>query len=359
MKKNIFILLALPFLIFTAAFYSCGEGDKKNAEADILSFTLKEKDVMEGNAGIKGTNINITVKKGTDLSQLTPILTLSEGATVNPPSGKVQDFTYPVKYTVVSEDGATHRVYTVTISYPLNTKLFSFETWKTVYNYEEPVETDASGNVITYWSSSNVGFRLFNPGASADKFPLIQGLGHIGKGATLITRKGVSMGPVNVPLVSGSMFSGVMDAALVATNPLGATKFGQPVTEEPYLVRGFYKYKSGSQMTDTHGNPVDGKDQGTIAVVFYEADDNLMLDGSNLYTHPSIIAKAIFHPTDTEGDSFQPFTLSLERINDATVDFTQHRYKMALVFASSAGGDKYTGAVGSCLMIDEVEILTR
>lgn len=359
MKKLISILLALPFLIFPTVFYSCGDGDKKNSEADIESFTLKEKEVMEGNATIKGTEINITVKKGTDLSQLTPIFTLSEGANANPPSGKVQNFTRPVKYTVVSEDRTTRRVYTVTVSYPLSAKTFSFETWKSVNNYEEPIETDAFGNAIAYWGSSNAGFRLFNLSATPDKFPLTQGTGHIGKGATLVTRKGIKMGLINVPLVAGSMFTGVMDAAMVATDPSGATKFGQPVTEEPYLIRGFYKYKSGQQMTDAQGNPINGKDKGTIAVVFYEADNNLTLNGSNLYTHPSIIAQASFHPTDTEGDSFQPFTLSLEKTSSAVVDFVRHRYKMALVFSSSAEGDKYTGAEGSCLMIDEVEVLTR
>lgn len=359
MKRLISILLILFSTVLATTFFGCGGDENKNAEADILSFSLKEKEVLEGGVTIKGTEITVIVKKGTDITRLTPVISLSEGATVNPASETIQDFSFPVKYTVVSQDKTVRRVYTVTVSYPLSVKTFSFETWRAVHNYEEPVETDASGNIISYWGTSNAGFRIFNLSVSAEQFPLIQGSGYKNKGVSLITRKGINMGSISVPLVAGSLFSGVMETSMVAVDPLRATKFGQPVTEEPYEVRGFYRYKSGTQKTDKKGNPIDGKDMGTIAVIFYEADGNFMLDGTNLYTHDAIIAKASFHPEDVGRDSFQEFVLSLEKVKEATIDFSQHQYRLALVFSSSAEGDRYIGAVGSCLEVDEVEVLVR
>jgi PKD repeat protein len=55
------------------------------------------------------------VELGTDLTALTPIISISEGATINPPSGVLTDFSEPVVYTVTSEDGETVNTYTVTV----------------------------------------------------------------------------------------------------------------------------------------------------------------------------------------------------------------------------------------------------
>jgi hypothetical protein len=51
--------------------------------------------------------INVLVPYGTSLVNLTPRITLSPGATVNPGLGQAQDFTNPVTYTVTAQDGST------------------------------------------------------------------------------------------------------------------------------------------------------------------------------------------------------------------------------------------------------------
>jgi hypothetical protein len=68
-----------------------------------------------GTGTISGTNIGILVPYGTNVTGLSPTITVSPQATVTPASGTVRDFTNPVQYTVSAEDG-TPQHYTVTIT---------------------------------------------------------------------------------------------------------------------------------------------------------------------------------------------------------------------------------------------------
>jgi len=85
-----------------------------NIETDILTFTIPEE---TGPAIIDAVNhtVDIEVAFGTDVSSLTPTITLSTGATVSPLSGVAQDFTLPVTYTVTAEDGITIQDWVVTV----------------------------------------------------------------------------------------------------------------------------------------------------------------------------------------------------------------------------------------------------
>jgi hypothetical protein len=59
--------------------------------------------------------ISITLPYGTPVNSLTPVITVSSGATVSPRSGTAQDFSSPVSYTVRAEDGTTE-TYAVTVT---------------------------------------------------------------------------------------------------------------------------------------------------------------------------------------------------------------------------------------------------
>lgn len=86
-----------------------------SSEADILSFSL---DAQTGAAVIDAGNgtISIEVEAGTDVTALSPDITISEDATISPAPGTAQDFTNPVTYTVTAEDLATTRDWTVTVT---------------------------------------------------------------------------------------------------------------------------------------------------------------------------------------------------------------------------------------------------
>lgn len=85
----------------------------RNTETEILSFSLPEE---TESASITNGIINIEVANGTDVTSLVPEITVSEGASISPSSGTVQNFTESVNYTVIAEDGQTTQQWTVTVS---------------------------------------------------------------------------------------------------------------------------------------------------------------------------------------------------------------------------------------------------
>ncbi|SHK60066.1 Por secretion system C-terminal sorting domain-containing protein [Reichenbachiella agariperforans] len=86
-----------------------------NSDDEILSFTLSEQTGAATIDNGEGSTVSIEVVAGTDISALTPTVTVSDGATVSPESGIEQDFTSPVVYTVTAED-ATSNAITVSVT---------------------------------------------------------------------------------------------------------------------------------------------------------------------------------------------------------------------------------------------------
>jgi hypothetical protein len=82
---------------------------------DIITFTLPE---QMGNAEIDDVNhtISIEVENGTDLTKLTPIFSLSEGATSEPASETEGDYSSPVTISVTAEDGTTVQDWIITVT---------------------------------------------------------------------------------------------------------------------------------------------------------------------------------------------------------------------------------------------------
>lgn len=70
---------------------------------NILTFTLPE---QESPAVIDTIThfVSIVVQAGTDRSNLTPAISVSPGASINPPGGTAQNFSTPFAYTVTAED---------------------------------------------------------------------------------------------------------------------------------------------------------------------------------------------------------------------------------------------------------------
>lgn len=91
------LIFALSLLIFACT----PDQDQAN---EMLSFHLQELPGAEGGVIVNDT-VWMEVPTGTNLTALTPIIAISPKATVNPPSGAIQNFSSPVKYTVTSESG--------------------------------------------------------------------------------------------------------------------------------------------------------------------------------------------------------------------------------------------------------------
>lgn len=89
-------------------------------ENDLTGILFTNPETGEPTPGVYSSVIDLAAKKvtvyikpGADVSALTPTLTLSKGATVEPASGSAQNFAAPVKYTVTAEDGKAKAEYTI------------------------------------------------------------------------------------------------------------------------------------------------------------------------------------------------------------------------------------------------------
>lgn len=96
----------------TAQYQVTAEVYNAQSEKRMLSFRLEEP-AAEGVINETAKTVTLSLPNGTDVTNLVPIIEVSEGATVEPASGVAQDFTNPVTYTVTAQDGSTVG-YTVT-----------------------------------------------------------------------------------------------------------------------------------------------------------------------------------------------------------------------------------------------------
>ncbi len=85
-----------------------------NTATNFITFEV-EQQVMPAIIDTINYMINVEVASNTDVTALTPIFTLSKGASASPISGMAIDFTDPVIYTVVAEDDSTTQAWTITV----------------------------------------------------------------------------------------------------------------------------------------------------------------------------------------------------------------------------------------------------
>jgi len=83
-----------------------------NREALLYSF-----DVPGATPTVNGTGINVPVPAGTDVSALSPVFTMSVGASCDHISGNPYDFSSSLHYKITSEDSSTTNDYIVTVTF--------------------------------------------------------------------------------------------------------------------------------------------------------------------------------------------------------------------------------------------------
>jgi hypothetical protein len=274
-------------------------------------------------------------------------------------------------YTVTAADGLHRRVYTVqTVSAPVY--FYGFEHWEALDKsnvYETPVEYDRRNQRTTPWDSSNKGISIYRQYTDASLYPIHSTTRSAGGqyAAEMLTQAGPGsiLGIVNIPVVAGSLFTGVLNPLHALKNPLLATAFGQVFDEAPLRMTGKYSYTPGTgSYIDSRGKAhPEKRDSCAVYAVFFRSDKSLEhLDGTSILTHPNIVAIAMMPPegrAGTPGDNFATFDIPFVYSEKHTVDFEKNTYKLALVFSSSFMGDYYEGTPGSRLVIDDIEIKTK
>ena len=121
-----------------------------STETDFLTFSFAE---QTADANINDTDHFITVEVGpaTDVTNLTPSFTISEGASVNPANDVAQDFTHAITYTVTAEDGTTTQDWRVYVIQPNRIPVFiqvgsGFDVSTAIYSGDEEAYTLSRDN---------------------------------------------------------------------------------------------------------------------------------------------------------------------------------------------------------------------
>lgn len=355
MKATYLIVPLLSGLLIT----SCIQDEAPNAEADILTCTLPGI-TMTTSPIIRNDEVTLFVMQGTDISRLAPQFTLTPGATINPLSGTERDFDTPQQYTVTAADGTTQKSYTISVIDSELSTSYNFEDTLPGQKYYIFVEK-MNGKVVMQWASGNPGYALTGVAKNADQYPTFQSSeGKSGKCLELVTRSTGFFGELaGMPIAAGNLFIGSFDVTNAMSNPLKATKFGLPFYHVPTYLSGYYKFQSGNQFTEG-GKPVSGKrDICDIYAIFYEASESVpTLDGTNAFTSPNLISVARIDNAK-ETDEWTPFKLPFLARPGKLVDrekLQAGKYNVSIVFASSLEGDRFNGAIGSTLLIDEAEL---
>lgn len=353
---------------------SCVRDEPLNAECDILAVTLPD-DVLNRLPQIENNKITLIVKKGVSVMALAPEFELTPGATIDPPSGTVRNFIMPQTYTVTSESGEWSKTYTVTAQRSNTINLeYSFEhvrlqgaLGETTF-YDVFYEVGPAGTETLTWASANQAFALTLQGTTPESYPTYQAEDGVkGKCVALVTRStGGFGGRVGKPMAAGSLFIGKFDASNALQKPLESTHFGTPFEKIPSMLSGYYKYIPGPTYSEPDENgklvPVPGKtDIFNIYAVMFETGDGVeWLDGTNVLApdNPNIISTAVIDNRRAT-DEWTEFSIPFVTRPGKTIDPEKLRngvYSITVVMSSSEDGDYFRGAIGSMLMVDELQV---
>lgn len=329
---------------------------------------------------ISGTNITFIVADGTtaeDIKALTPTITIPAGATVTPESGKAQDFSKPVTYTVISEDGITTIVYTVSLSNK-NDK-FGFEEW-TIKKDPSVGSTEQFEIPAGMWGTTNDGVMSIKymvasvPGVNIP-YPVASYTMDVKEGTKAVSIKtlhtyieygGMDMNEMMggmIPYVTaGSLFQGIFDTDL--NDIMNSTKFGVPFnSKKPFAFRGWYKYTPGKVYYSNKNKVLDIQDKCAIYALLYEEEidsktnQNIPLNGTTIKDSKRIVMKATLKDGGERAE-WTRFDLRFEPVEGRAYDRTK-KYYMTFVCTSSFDGDNYNGAPDSHLIIDDFEIVSE
>ncbi len=366
------------FLIVALAFSSCTKDEALNSEADIISVVVPT-EILKMDPVLENNRVTIRVKPNTDLTQQSPVFTISEGAAISPESGTVHDFTQPKLYTVTSEDGKNSKEYTVSFIIAEVNSQFGFEHFRLNESgkYHVFFEENEIGDNIMDWASGNGGFAITAGEAEAKDYPTTTTeAGRTGRALKLTTRRTGELGIMfKKPIAAGNLFMGTFDVSAAISSPLLAVKMGVPFEREPDTLKGYFKYQGGDVFVqvvknaqgelviEEYGNG-QIQDYWDVYAIFYDNNGGtLMLDGTNRFTHENLVAVAHLDPQDAiETDQWTKFEIPFVQEPGKTIDpqkLASGGYSISVVMSSSVGGDFFKGAVSSTLLIDDVEVIYK
>ena len=302
-------------------------------------------------------SVTLTVTSGVDRSSMVPtVFEISNFASVSPGKDVPQDFSVPVEYVVQAENGET-RVWTVTIGeIGENPQLDNtgFDLWYetsagaigTPIIYDEPGESASN----TIWATANFGLTKYKSQPNTTQVDL--------GGGNFAAKMETVAAPVSfVPMAAATLFTGVFE--LNESDPSSSAKFGTPFTSRPTGFKVNYAYTPGTTLVG--GVTADECD---IYLLLEKREGSAVArvatgwfrDGTNtgLESWTSLEVTLKYGPLSSSDPEYDYANI---KGDDTWADADEVPTHVSVVFASSALGDEYKGAIGSVLVVDDLELI--
>jgi Putative carbohydrate metabolism domain len=344
-------IFSVAIILFS---YSCIQENHfgESTEKKILSFKL-ENQVGNTQLNQETRSIVITVSAEAQLTSLKAIeISASTFAKVSPAIGEAQDFTSPVTYTVIAEDGSTAE-YTVTVKQEGSEPQLdntSFDTWYTTpKGYQEP-GLDAN----SIWATGNAGtVTLGSPNVTPLEIIAND------RAAKLVTLDlGNLAGVLGQRMGAGSLFTGKFQ--LDIANPLNSTKFGIPFTARPKKFSVKYAYSPGSPYLNKNGQTLAKKDSCDVYVLLENRE------GAEVKR----VATGWFRSGEEKIDQFYTITVDLvygtlganvpayqKPANGLYGAANEKVTHLTVVFSSSYNGALFEGGTNSTLVVNDFNLI--
>lgn len=355
-KQHFFAFLIAPFLIT-----SCIKEEEPDTNADILEAYISQ-EYLKTDPIITNNSVEFRVKSNVDLTKQSPIFILSPNATIDPINGTVRDYSNAQTAVVSAQDPKWKKTYTITFNVDeLSTKyLFDHAELTDKDRYYRFYTTGSNGDKIYDWASGNSGYVTVAGNKSPNEYPTTIAEGRNGglaaKMQTVYTSSFAAA--TGNPIAAGNLFLGSFKTNIL--NTLKSTKMGLPYSGPlPKKLRAFYKYKAGNEVRNEDYDVVPGaKDTFDIyAIIFESRSKDNFLYGDHDFIDPRNVAIArISEAQRLETNNWKEVEFPFEMVPGKTYD-PEKEYVLAIVMSSSINGARFTGAIGSTLIVDEVELI--
>ena len=380
-----------------------GTAVTENMTAKLESLSVESPAIVKNFDPAKPSSTNtftvLSNAKAEDL-QIAPKATLGEGCTFASIETNIGGQTAEIKegdkidfskfgeddyvaYNVVAQDPNYTKRYILKVAVlPVAQDEYLFNDWVdgTSLNLDgtpikEPkgwATSNGAANLIHLFDES-MGLYPTYPDGSFKPLPVLQNGTDIARVGTLMTKGGNAFITFIPAVTAGTLFIGSFNVDM--TNTLKSTRFGLPFvkTAFPKSFDVNWMYQPGTDYYITKGTKnADGSftpeykedgtlyvlkpgetDKGSVAVVIYEVSDYEAdyLDGTNLKTDARIAARAVLEKSESSSFATESKTFEVKKAFDAS-----KKYKIAIVFSSSAYGDSFEGGEDSELFVKSIKL---
>lgn len=342
----------LTLLLVATLFFACSDDKSSNADITEAYITdLSNDDLNYVQSTIDTDNGKIYLFFNNDLRDITfPInltadIKVSSGAKMSTLLNELV-FTSPDKVLtteVVAEDGTSKSWSVFLVHKQLQNS--DFEDWfDNVGLNGKSYKESGKSSITSVWSTANMGTSTYTVYGTK---PIID------DGNTLVEIKTQAAG--NLPITAGTIFAGVFslaDAIANPTDPEQATLFGTPFIFRPTGFKFKYKYQAGADYVQaTLNDPTNIFGGFTVTDIAGE-------DKCTIYAFLEIREgdeiKEIARTKLESGTTADVMTETSLNFNYTSTETPTH---ITIVFSSSTGGALWRGAVGSTLVIDDLELI--